>query len=231
MLDFEGIAYRERVLGPGTHLLVTRRLAPRSEVPVLVHDDRVVQGSGAILDCVADRLGGRRLTPADPARRAAARDLEQRVDRALGRGVQRVLYAELLADRATLIRLWAERGPPWARTFLRVAHPLVALGARRRYRTDDPAAVADAAAGIVAQFDALDELLARQPYLGGDAPDRVDLTLAALLAPLSRPPEHFVPWPPLPSGLDGFVARLRDRPSWRHGLRMYRWHRRAPAPA
>jgi glutathione S-transferase len=228
-LDFEGIAYRERVLVPGAHLLVTRRIARKSEVPVLAHDGHPVQGSGAILDYIADRLGGRKLTPADAARRAAARELEQRIDLAFGRGVQRMLYSEMLDDRAALTELWAAGGPFWARAFFRVGYPLMAFAVRRRYRTSDPAAVAAAQQRFVARFDELDAVLARQPYLGGDSPDRTDLTAAALLAPICAPPEHIVKWPPLPSALAGFVAQLQGRPTWDHALRMYREHRRNAA--
>ena len=64
-LDYEGIAYEERALLPGPHQLVTRRIARRTHVPVLEHDGQVVQGSSAIIDYVADRLGGARLTASD----------------------------------------------------------------------------------------------------------------------------------------------------------------------
>ena len=46
-LDYEGIAYEERVLVPGPHQLVTRRIARRTHVPVLEHDGQYVQGSSA----------------------------------------------------------------------------------------------------------------------------------------------------------------------------------------
>ena len=225
-LDLERIAYREKVLVPGPHLLMIRRIAPRTEVPVLTDDGHHVQGSSAILDYIADRLGGTRLTPADPARRAAARELEERVDRAFGRGVQRVLYSELLHERAALIELWSAGGPRWARTFFRFGYPVVAQAIKRMYRTHDRPAVAAAKAQFMAAFDELDAVLARQPYLGGDAPDRSDVTVASLLAPVCTPPEHLVKWPAMPNGLTDFVGQLRGRPTWDHCLRMYREHRR-----
>jgi glutathione S-transferase len=43
-LDYEGIPYEERVLLPGPHQLVTRRIARRTHVPVLEHDGQYVQG-------------------------------------------------------------------------------------------------------------------------------------------------------------------------------------------
>lgn len=228
-LDFERIAYCEKVLVPGPHQFVTRRIARKTEVPVLAHDGQYVQGSSAILDYIADRLGGTRLTPAGAARRAAAHELEQRVDQAFGRGVQRVLYSQLLHERATLVELWSAGGPPWARGFFRVGYPIVAQAVKRMYRTHDRAAVAAAQDTFYATFDELDAVLARQRYFGGDAPDRSDITVAALLAPVCGPPEHIVKWPAMPSSLAGFVDRLRGRPTWDHCLRMYREHRRAPA--
>jgi glutathione S-transferase len=224
-LDFEGIAYREKVLVPGPHQLVTRRIARRTHVPVLAHDGHHVQGSSAILDYIADRLGGRKLTPADAAQRAAAHELEQRVDRAFGLGVQRVLYSEMLGDRAALTELWAAGGPAWARGFFALAYPLVALAVSRMYRTRDAAAVAAAKQLFLQTFDELDAVLARQPYFGGDAPGRSDITVAALLAPVCAPREHIVKWPAMPSALAGFVGQLQGRPTWNHTLRMYREHR------
>ena len=75
-LDFEGISYVERILLPGPHQLVTRRIAPRTHVPVLEHDGQYVQGSSAIIDYIADRLGGTKLTAIDPTERANALTLE-----------------------------------------------------------------------------------------------------------------------------------------------------------
>ena len=90
-LDLEGVGYQERVLLPGPHQLVTRRIAPRSHVPVLEHDGAFVQGSGAIMDYVADHLGGTRLTATDPQERAMIKAREEVCDSAFGLGVQRVI--------------------------------------------------------------------------------------------------------------------------------------------
>jgi glutathione S-transferase len=87
--------------------------------------------------------------------------------------------------------------------------------------------VARAKESFVSTFDALDATLARQPYLGGDRPDRADVTLAALLAPVCRVTPHRMKWPELPVELADFEASLRGRPTWNHVLRMYREHRAA----
>lgn len=224
-LDFEEIPYEEKVLVPGPHQLVTRRIAKKSQVPVLVHDGRVVQGSSAILDYIADRLGGARLAPRGDGPLSDPHATEQDVDLAFGLGVQRVLYSAALDDRATLTELWSDGGPGWARAFYAVAFPVVAAAVKRMYKTHDAGAVQRAKERFVATFDTLDAALARRPYLGGDAPDRLDVTVAALLAPLCRPPEHRVEWPEIPSELASFTAELEGRPTWTHVLRMYRDHR------
>src|SRR5690349_10387516 len=89
-LDYEGIAYEEKILLPGPHQLTTRRIAKKTEVPILEHDGKHVQGSGAILDYIADQLGGTKLTPRSAEERARSLALEQEADQAFGRGVQRV---------------------------------------------------------------------------------------------------------------------------------------------
>ena len=225
-LDYEGIAYEERVLLPGPHQLVTRRIAPRTHVPVLEHDGRYVQGSSAIIDYVADRLGGTRLTAGDPAERAKALELEKTLDQAFGRGVQQVLYSALLKDRRTVSDLWSSGGPFWARGFYAVAYPAVASAVKRMYKTTDADGVARAKQRFATTFDELDAVLAKQPYLGGDRPNRSDITLAALLAPVCRVPEHRVKWPAMPPELADLEASLSGRPTWNHVLRMYRDHRK-----
>ena len=230
-LDFEGLSYTESVLLPGPHMLVTRRLAPRTSVPVLVHDGHVVQGSGAILDYIVEQFGRDKLLPKNQTL-AEAHALELELDHAFGLGVQRVLYAYLLSERELMTELWSFGGPKWARAFYGVSYPAVAAVVKRMYKTTDAARVAQARQRFVSTFDSLDALLSKQPYLGGAAPSRLDITAAALLAPLCRPPQHRVPWPnELPESVRAFEAELRGRATWNHVLHMYREHRGSAARA
>ena len=225
-LDYEGIPYEEKVLLPGPHQFVTRRIAGRTSVPVLDHDGRYVQGSGAIIDYVADHLGGSRLTSPDKTARSKALELEKMLDQAFGRGVQQVLYSALLKDRKTVIDLWSSGGPIWARGFYAIAFPAIASAVKRMYKTTDVEGVARAKQRFATTFDDLDNVLGTRRYLGGDAPNRADIALAALLAPVCRVPEHRVTWPSMPPELADFEASLRGRPTWNHVLRMYRDHRK-----
>ncbi|HEX7478951.1 MAG TPA: glutathione S-transferase domain-containing protein [Polyangiales bacterium] len=175
---------------------------------------------------MADRLGGKKLTASDPAQRARALELESTLDHVFGHGVQQVLYSALLKDRQAVVELWSFGGPFWGRAFYAVAFPAVASVVQRMYKTTDLDGVAKAKQRFANLFDELDALLVQQPYLGGDQPRRSDITLAALLAPVCRAPEHRMKWPALPAELADFEASLSGRPTWNHVLRMYREHRR-----
>lgn len=227
-LDYEGISYEEKILLPGPHLLTTRRIAERSEVPILQHDGRYVQGSGAIIDYIADQLGGTKLTPAAADARAAALALEREVDQALGRGVQTVLYSVMLKPEHTgkVVDLWVDNGPAWSRAFYKLAFPFISPVVKAMYKTHKPDHVEQAKQRLLAAMDALDARLASAPYLGGERPSRADVTVAALLGPVCRPREHHVKWPEAPPELADFEAQLKERPTWAHALRMYREHRR-----
>ena len=68
-LEEAGLAYEERLLGPGDQGSESyRRLQPFGQVPVLEEDGLVLFESGAIVLHVAER--SERLLPADPAARA-----------------------------------------------------------------------------------------------------------------------------------------------------------------
>jgi len=56
------------------------RLNPRGEVPVLVHDNTAIFESSVILDYIEERWPTPALMPAEPARRASARTLENLLD-------------------------------------------------------------------------------------------------------------------------------------------------------
>lgn len=228
-LDLNGVAYHEQRLLPGMHVLTIRPRAKKTSVPVLEDGGRFIQGSGAIIDYVEERLGKRRLVPASEAAKKRAAEIEAMADRAFGRGVQRIFYAELLSHRRTVVDMWNQDGPAWGRAFYAVAFGLLAASMRRMYRID-PVEVEEAKDEFRRALDLTDAALENGPFLAGDTLTRADVTVAALLAPLCRPPEHVVRWPSDgPPALEAFCREHEQRPTYRHVLRMYREHRRPVA--
>jgi glutathione S-transferase len=224
-LDLEGVRYDEKRLLPGPHLPFVRSMAPKSSVPVLVHDGHVVQGSSDIIDYASEQLGSGRLKRA--AAPTGTRDLETLADEAFGLGIQRIFYDVLLSDRRATTELWTQGGPRWGRGFYAVAFAGVATAVRRMYQIR-PDVVARTKERFREGIAATDRALARTPFLDGDAPGRTDVTVAALLAPMCRPKEHVLRWPAeLPAPLAAFIREFEGGPTWNHVLRMYRDHRRA----
>ncbi|MES1174224.1 MAG: glutathione S-transferase N-terminal domain-containing protein [Myxococcales bacterium] len=223
-LDYEGVLYEERPLLPGPHLLVTRGLAKKTSVPILEHAGRVIQGSTPILDYLATELGKDSLEP-DSASASRARELEALADQAFGLGVQRISYFYLLdGAREGIVELFTQNGPWWGRPFYALTFPIVAKETRKLYDVTAER-TAESKALFRSAMTEFDTALRGRAYLGGQQPSRLDITVAALLAPFCRPPEHVMHWPELPEGLAEFASEFVGRPTWQHVLEMYRLHR------
>jgi glutathione S-transferase len=228
-LDYEGIEYTERRLLPGAHIPIVRWSAPKQSVPVLFHDDVVVQGSSTILDYVQNTLNASKLTPPTEALALQSAKLEALADHALGLGVQRIVYQELLSDKPAIVDVWTQQGPSWGPLFCNIAFPIMAYKIRQMYGVT-PEGVASAKETFRRAFEQLDQILAKRRYLIlDDAPTRADITVAALLAPLCMPPEHTVRWPKITDEAMAVFREFEGRPTWELVLRMYREHRK-PKP-
>jgi glutathione S-transferase len=229
-LDYKQVAYQERRLMPGLHLLVTKRIAPASCVPILADEGRIVQGSSAIIDHTDARWPERRLTPDLPAERERSIELEQWLDRELGETIRRAFYLHALRDRDLVVPLFTQGAPRWGPLFYRVAFPIVAGRIRAMYGIRPEREAADWAK-LDAVFERIDELLIDRRYLVGDRFSRADLTLAALAGPLYSPPEHPIHRPIAEDRYPARIVELRAR--WlggrahEHVTRMYREHRLA----
>jgi len=229
-LDWHGIAFQEVGWPPGLHIPLARRAgAPRSSLPILLRGDEIIQGSDAIIDWTERQSTGKpSLTPAeDPAGALAT---ERRADGVLGIHVRRLFYAEVLPHQAHLARPWLFRNASLSH---RLVGTLMWPRVRKRMIQAMDAgegAAADSRARVERELDWLDAILAdRRRYLAGTAFSRVDLTVAALLAPFARPPEADVyPSMRLPPSLEHDVERWRERPVIEWVQRVYREHRRQP---
>lgn len=222
-LDLLKIPYRERRLLIGLHLLTTRKLAPKSSVPIFEHAGKVVQGSSEILDHLAT-LGHSQLEPS-AEHSARSRDLEELANLALGRAVQCVTYDVLLHDRVAVSQLYSLQGPFWARAFYSLLFSRMAPRIRQMYRIT-PEGVLESKQRFRDAIAELDRALDGKRYFFDDRPTRLDLSVSALIAPLYRPAEHPVPWPALLPELAEFAAQFADSATVQHMRRMYRDHRR-----
>lgn len=228
-LDWHGIPFQEVGWPPGLHMSLARRLgARRSSLPILLADGTLVQGSGDIVDWAEQQAtnSDRSLAPTgDPETNS---DIEQRADRVLGVHVRRLFYSEVLPHQAHLAKPWLLLNTsPTHRLIGNLTWPVV----RKRMiegMDTPPEAAPESRAIVESELDRLDGMLSGgRRFLAGERFSRVDLTVAALLAPFARPEQADVYCAiALPPALEHDVARWRDRPAmiWVRGV--YEQYRR-----
>jgi glutathione S-transferase len=234
--DRKGMPYRLVTLLPGPHLLTVRRFARRSEVPLLVHGSRVIQGSSSIIDYLDASYPNPPLTPADPEAAAEARAWEALLDRELGETMQRMFYQGALQNHAYLAARYAQGGPFWSSWFYALALPPILRAACKKYKVTPENAAHDPVR-LESLFARLDRHFATRRYLAGEHFSRADLTLAALAAGLVHPPEHPAgrfPSRDSPSQWTEQLQRFRDSATAERVRELYRSERhvlRLPATA
>jgi len=233
-LDWHGIRYDEIGWPPGLHIVLTKRCgAKATTLPIVLDGERVIQGSGAIIDWADQRTQdrARTLTVAD------ALEIEQRADNVIGVHARRLAYAEMLPRSPHLAKpaLFSNT----SRSHRLIGNMMWPVSRRVMMRVYDitPDAASESRAKLDAELSWLDSMLADgRTYLAGDRFSRADITVAGLLAPFARPKEmptyHNMP---VPDALVADSERWRDRPVMRWVIARYQTdrvpRRKAPQPA
>lgn len=229
-LDHKGLAHQRVALVPGAHVPLIKRLTGKTQVPVLLYNGEVIADSARIIDTLETRHPGASLYPADPAERARALDLAAVWDREIGPHVRRVAYFAILDDSAFVIRLMSPELSRLQLTGLRVAFPALRAIMRRSMQIHAEGA-ARSQERLNAALDRIAAEVRPSGYLAGDAFSVADLTAAALLAPITHPPELEHPYPAGgPLLWEGLKASLQSHPACAWAREVYRKHRTPPGP-
>jgi glutathione S-transferase len=229
-LDYKRIPHRRRALLPGFHLLIAAHLTGGAvqTTPVLTLEGRSIGDSTDIIAALEARWPRPSLYPEDPQQRVRALELEEYFDEELGPHVRRAIYYELLQLPELLVPLLTRGRPRPIRLLLRAAFPLLAALMRRRFNVTAEAAL-DSRRRTAAAMVRIERELGPGGYLVGDRFTVADLTAAALLYPVVRPPEFPYPTVNDPPGEAGrFLHQLAQLPAGRWVAEMYARHR-APA--
>ena len=223
-LDWKGVRHERRSLLPGPHVPVVLWLTGQKSVPVLRIDGRTIPDSTRIIAALESRFPEPPLYPRDEAARTRALELEEYFDEEIGVHLRRVLFHLVLPDGRFTVDLMTPGFGAATKAVYGALFPLTRAVMRMDMGITD-----DGAARSLARFEAALERLEReiQPsgYLVGDAFTTADLTAAALLSPLTFPPEYPYPTPPLPPGAQAFQDRYAGRRGFRWAREMYRRHR------
>lgn len=228
-LDHLGVEYELRHLAPGSHLQATKQLgAAGSSLPLLVADDRVVQGSGAIIDWAESAVTdpSRGLSP-ESGLEEECRALEQRLDDVAGVHVRRYYYSEAIVEHPdSVLPIFARDLEPSEGRALHESWPLVC-----RLMTGamdlGPEQWHESRRIVEGELDWLDGLLSDdRRFLLGDRFSRADITAASLLAPLALPKEHpTYGMLEVPPRARADLAQWGERPTLAWVRRIYREHR------
>jgi glutathione S-transferase len=220
-LDYKGLEYSRRTLVPGPHRRVTLKLAPKPEVPILCDDERVIQGSGTIIDYLERKVPRPPLTPTTSFEASAASEWEGYLDRNVGVPLGLYFYHGALEDRRLATDFLLQDAPWWGRPLYAVIFPQVARAMRRGMGINEESAQA-ARETLLAAFDRLDGQLAEHRFLAGPHFSRADLTAGALLERLC------VSTDPSPPPIWTLRDECRDRPFFRWVQILWRDYRSGP---
>jgi glutathione S-transferase len=227
-LDYKQVTHIRRSLLPGLHALKTKRLtSDTSTAPVLTIDGRSIGDSTRIIAAIEERWPQPPLYPEDAAQRRRALELEEFFDEELGPDIRRAFYQELLPHPELVVPLFTHGRSPATRVLLRAGFPVLRVAMRRRFEISTESA-AKSRAKIIAAIDLLEREISPSGYLVGDSFTVADLTAAALLYPVARPPQFpyaLVADDDLPAAWRGFLDSLAHRPGGQWIAEIYRRHR------
>ena len=183
-LDYKGIPHKVKNLLPGIHVKTTKKIAPKSSVPVIQHNSQIIQGSSNILDYLEQEF------PQNSLRHDLTdqqiQDWEKEADESIGPEVRRLCYHHVLNDKEITVAALASNGPWYGKMLLKKMYPQLQQRMRQLMKINDETAQ-QALETINAYLQKLNNHLADRQYIVGDQFSRVDLTVASLLGPLLRP--------------------------------------------
>jgi len=188
-LDVLGVDYELRHVAPGEHMEIAKKLgAPRSSVPYLSLDGRVIQGSADIISW-AESVSSSEISLTSDAE--ACEQIEKRIDEIAGVHVRRFYYSEALVEHPSIIR------PIFTRDLPLIKKLMISLGWGKICkimitRMDLGLHQGEESKNILdGELNWIDELLADgRSYLVGDSFSRADIAVASILAPLALPSAH-----------------------------------------
>lgn len=219
-LDYKQIPHRRRALPPGFHLPHALLLTGKRTLPILRLNGRAITDSTAILAELEHLYPEPALYPADPELRKRALAIEDYYDEEVAPALRRLFWSTYLSDAAACARMATDGFGTPARLAWRALWPFM----RPLFRSNmqiRPEPVEQARRSLGGYFDRLEADTAGDGFHVGGCFSLADLTAAAVMTAVIRPPEFSYPLPaPWPPALVELRASLADRPGfkWVQGI-------------
>ena len=193
-LDHKQLQYEIRNLLPGLHSLKTTKIAKRSSVPVLLHDENIVQGSSDIITYLDEKFPQQSLTPKDVQLKDEALEWEKYVDEEIGVHIRRCCYHILLEHPNIVISFFTQDGPWYGKYILPLMFPKLKIKMRELMKINEETTQASRQ-HLGTAIDKLYLHLQNNKFLVGNEFTRADLAAASLLAPFCMPEKYGLNWP------------------------------------
>jgi glutathione S-transferase len=224
-LDFKCLPHIRHSLIPGFHVATVKRMTGKTHVPVLKLNGTAVSDSSKIIEALERAYPEPALYPADPDERRRALELEDFFDEELGPYIRRWIFHVILPYPKFVRAAFVSHASPAAQLAHRAMSPLFGVIMRRQMDIS-PASAEVARSKTMAAMDRLEHELQPSGYLVGERFTVADLTAAALLSPLVRPPEFpYKAAGPLPEPLVKIRDAVSTHQAFRWTLETYRQHR------
>jgi glutathione S-transferase len=210
---------------PVTHLISLRRYAQGPTVPVLLDDNKAVQGSSQIIDYLDYKYPSPALTPENAVDRQLCLEIEQTVDKKIGESIRQIFYFRLHAYPLYLRHCFTHSMPLLKRFFFPLVYPLVRSRIYNGYVISD-SSVAHSRREFEIAMSEIENALKQNQYLVGNTFSRADLSVASMLSMLVMPSQHPFPWIDIPDAeTRTYYEEYDDHPVTHWVKTMYQNHR------
>ena len=213
-LDYKNLEHTKVNLLPGIHKAKMKKLAGKSQVPVLKHNDNVVQGSAKIIDYLDSVFTHKNLTPDEHELKRQASEWENFADNKIGPQVRLVVYHIMLDYPQLVIPMFTQDGPFYGPFLMKKMFPTLQKK-MREYMNIDASNAAKFNTELLKTTEDLANHYAKHQFMVGDKFSRADLSAAALLAPIVMPDNYGVSWPDeIPQRLLEFSSQFDGKLEW-----------------
>lgn len=224
-LDFKHWPHVREALVPGFHVARVRWLTRQSKAPVLVVDGNPLVESSRILQQIERLRPDPPLYPEDPAARARALAIETYFDEEVAPALRRLFWATYLDRPAECARMATDGFGAGTRVVWRACFPLMRPFFRRNMGVD-AGRLAVAHERLAGYFDRLESAVGPSGYMVGDRFGVADLSAAAVMTAIIRPPGFPYPLPePWPPALIELRENVAHRAGFAWTVEVYRRHR------
>ena len=224
-LDFKRVPHIRHSMIPGFHVATVKRMTGKTHVPVLKLNGNAIADSSRIIEALESAYPEPALYPTDPDERRRALELEDYFDEELGPYIRRWMFFVILPYPKFVRALFVSHASRAVQLAHRAMSPVIGTLMRRQMNIT-PASAEIARHKTIEAMDRLTKELRPSGYLVGDRFTVADLTAAALLSPLVRPPEFpYKASMPLPEPGVKVRESVSNHPAFEWTLKIYREHR------